>query len=115
MEAELLGLITAAAAAVTNGAISLFTLAWPARPRYTAAILALLVGVSATFLAALAYLPATFVFDRQSYAALVLSGLFAGFAAGGLTYTQNSAETARGNAVVGGRLARIYNAGGGKP
>lgn len=112
MDAETLTLITAASTAITNASISMLTQAWPSRPRYTAAVLALMVAVSASYLAALVYLPATFVFDRQTHASLILSGLLAGFAAGGLTYSQLSAESSRTDALTMKRLgSRIYNSG----
>jgi hypothetical protein len=113
MNAETLTLITGAATALTNAAISLLTLAWPQRPRYTAAVLALLVAVTACYLAALVYLPADYAFTRQTHASLILSGLLAGFAAGGLSYTQQSSETARAEQQVAERIgSRIYNSGG---
>jgi hypothetical protein len=114
MEAETYALIGAAATAVTNAAVNMITMLFPTRPKYVAAVLALMVAVSASYLAALVYVPPAFDFDRQVHASLILSGLFAGFAAAGLTYSQQSAENSRHNAIVGNRLARIYNAGGGR-
>lgn len=109
MDAEVLALITAAAAGVTNAAVNAVTMLAPGRPRYVAFILSLLVSVSASYGFALMYLDPALVFTRQVHATLVMTGILGGLGAGGLNYAQSSAETARTRQRLG---SRIYNAGG---
>lgn len=95
MNTEALSLITAAAAGITNGVVSAFTLAFPSRPRWMAFLAALLSGIVLAFLAAAAYLPANAPLDRQIIAQVIITGLGAGLAAAGLSITQSSATAAR--------------------
>jgi signal transduction histidine kinase len=95
MDASIVGLITAAASGITNALVSGVTMFWPTRPKYAAFVLALVLGVLVTLLAAIAYLPATATLDRQAFAQIVLAGLGSGLAAAGIGVSQASAEAKR--------------------
>ena len=82
---------------LTNG----FTLFSPERPSWMAFALALMIGILATGVLAMATLPASEPFTRQSWAQIVIVGIFAAGGAAGGAVTQASATSKREQATAG--------------
>lgn len=99
---ELGGMIVSAtsAAYVTNLLVNGFTLVSPGRRSWVAFAVALVIGIVATGVLALATLPADAVLTRQDYAQMVIVGIFAAGGAAGSSVTQASATAKREQATA---------------
>jgi hypothetical protein len=86
---------TTGAAYVTGLLVNGFTLLSPARKSWVAFALALVIGIVATAVLTLATVPADVVLTRQSYAQIVIVGIFAAGGAAGASVTQSSAIAKR--------------------
>lgn len=90
---------TTGAAFITNLLVNGFTLVSPTRKSWVAFALALVIGIIATALLTLATVPADLVLTRQSYAQIVIVGIFAAGGAAGASVTQSSATAKREQAT----------------
>jgi predicted RND superfamily exporter protein len=88
------------AAYITNLLVNGFTLISPSRRSWVAFGVALLIGIVATFVLALATLPADQALTRQDYAQMVIVGIFAAGGAAGSSVTQASATAKREQATA---------------
>ncbi len=89
------------AAYLTGLLVSGFTLFSPGRKSWLAFGLAVVIGIIATGVLALATVAADVVFTRQTYAQIVIVGIFAAGGAAGASVTQASATSKREQATVG--------------
>jgi hypothetical protein len=89
----------AGAAFLSHWIVNGLTLAQPERPSWLAFVASAVLSILFTFLLTLANVPATFAFDRNVIAQVVLVGLLGAAGAGGASVTQAAAEAKRQRAM----------------